>query len=181
MSGGRNEVKQDVNAVVAEARITLDTRLLRKDVIVLSLEVTNDLREAILRSANYYLRRRTSCTYLASLSIWSPKPGVSTMVKEMRVPSSSSSRSSISIRKRGAAWVHYYVPTVMGWILTPSSKCAVVGSSESLCGRTFLPQRVLTKVVRPATVMVSRARSVGGSSQGANSPVPDAPQTIKQN
>lgn len=30
-------------------------------------------------------------TYLASLSIWSPNPGVSTMVSEMRVPSSSSS------------------------------------------------------------------------------------------
>ena len=29
--------------------------------------------------------------YLASLSIWSPKPGVSTMVRAMRTPSSSSS------------------------------------------------------------------------------------------
>jgi hypothetical protein len=48
----------------------------------------------------------------------------------------------------------------MGWILTPSSTCATVGSSDSLCSRTFLPQRVLTKVVRP---------------------VPEAPQTIRQN
>ena len=32
--------------------------------------------------------------YLASLSIWSPNPGVSTMVSEMRVPSSSSSNSN---------------------------------------------------------------------------------------
>jgi hypothetical protein len=48
----------------------------------------------------------------------------------------------------------------MGWILTPSSTCATVGSSDSLCSRTFLPQRVLTKVVRP---------------------VPEAPHTIRQN
>jgi len=41
-----------MNAVVAEARITLDTRLLGKDVIVLPFEVTNDFREAILRSAH---------------------------------------------------------------------------------------------------------------------------------
>lgn len=47
MSSRRDEVEQDVNAVVAEARITLDTRLLRKDVIVLSFEITNDFREAV--------------------------------------------------------------------------------------------------------------------------------------
>ncbi len=32
-------------------------------------------------------------TYLASLSTWSPKPGVSTIVSEIRVPSSSNSSS----------------------------------------------------------------------------------------
>jgi hypothetical protein len=42
------------------------------------------------------------------------------------------------------------VPTVIGLILTPSSRCAVVGSSESLCSSTFWPQRVLTNVVLPA-------------------------------
>ena len=41
------------------------------------------------------------------------------------------------------------LPTVIGLIFTPSSICAVVGSSESLCWRTFLPQRVFTNVVRP--------------------------------
>lgn len=35
--------------------------------------------------------------YLASLSIWSPKPGVSTTVREMRVPSSSSSSSAAQL------------------------------------------------------------------------------------
>lgn len=48
----------------------------------------------------------------------------------------------------------------MGWILTPSSAWATVGSSDSLCSRTFLPHRVLTKVVLP---------------------VPEAPHTIRQN
>lgn len=51
-------------------------------------------------------------------------------------------------------------PTVMGLILTPSSTWAVVGSSTSLCPSTCWPQSVLTKVVRP---------------------VPEAPQTIRQN
>jgi hypothetical protein len=46
--------------------------------------------------------------YLASLSIWSPKPGVSTTVSEMRVPSSSSSRERQS--------AHMFLP--------PSSKRA---------------------------------------------------------
>jgi len=73
----------------------------------------------------------------------SPKPGVSTMVRLTRVPSSSSSSS-----------------TVMGLMRTPSSSCAVVGSSESRCSMTDRPHSVLTKVVRP---------------------VPEAPQTIKQN
>lgn len=47
MPSRRDEVEQDVNAVVSEARITLDTRLLRKDVVVLSFEKTNDFREAV--------------------------------------------------------------------------------------------------------------------------------------
>ena len=76
------------------------------------------------------------------------------MVREIRVPSSSSSvngrymvRKSIYCDGKRREGI---VPTVMGLILTPSSTCAMVGSSESLCWRTFLPQRVLTNVVRPA-------------------------------
>ena len=69
------------------------------------------------------------------------------MVSEMRVPSSSSS-SSTTI-SRGLDHAAADLPTVMGLILTPSSTWAVVGSSESLCCRTRLPQSVLTKVVRP--------------------------------
>jgi hypothetical protein len=82
------------------------------------------------------------------------------MVSEIRVPSSSSS-DVWSAHVRGRVMRHcQHVPTVMGWILTPSSTCATVGSSDSLCSRTFLPQRVLTNVVRP---------------------VPEAPHTIRQN
>jgi len=35
-----------MDAVVAESRITLDPRLLGKDVVVLSLKIANDFREA---------------------------------------------------------------------------------------------------------------------------------------
>jgi hypothetical protein len=40
-------------------------------------------------------------------------------------------------------------PTVTGLMRTPSSMWAWSGSSASLLSRTCLPQRVLTKVVRP--------------------------------
>ena len=46
MTSGGDEVEEGVHPVVAEARVTLDTRLLGKDVIVLALEVANDLLEA---------------------------------------------------------------------------------------------------------------------------------------
>ena len=46
MAGRRNEVEQCVHPVVTEARVTLDTRLLSEDVIVLALEVANDFLEA---------------------------------------------------------------------------------------------------------------------------------------
>ena len=41
-----DEVQHDMHAVVPEARVTLDTALFSKNVIVLSLEVSNDLRKA---------------------------------------------------------------------------------------------------------------------------------------
>lgn len=47
MAGGRDEVEQGVYTVVAEARVTLDTRLLCENVVVLPLEVTNNLLEAV--------------------------------------------------------------------------------------------------------------------------------------
>jgi len=42
-----DEVQQNVDAVIAEARITLDARLLGKNVIILPLEVANNFREAV--------------------------------------------------------------------------------------------------------------------------------------
>lgn len=46
MTGRRDEVEESVNAVVAEARVTLDPALLGEDVVVLPLEVAHDLVEA---------------------------------------------------------------------------------------------------------------------------------------
>ena len=43
MACGGDEVQHDVHAVIPEARVTLDTALLGKNVIVLSLEVSDDL------------------------------------------------------------------------------------------------------------------------------------------
>lgn len=47
------------------------------------------------------------------------------------------------------ARIEYYIPTVAGFIRTPSSMCAFAASSASKPDRTFLPQSVFTKVVRP--------------------------------
>lgn len=46
MAGWGDEVEHGVHTIVPEAGVTLNTRLLGKDVIVLPLEVANDLREA---------------------------------------------------------------------------------------------------------------------------------------
>ena len=74
---------------------------------------------------------------------------------------------------------------MMGLILTPSSTWAPDGSSDSLWGSTLLPQRVLTKVVRPGEGAVSYGPSMEGDVEvgrrGMDVPVPDAPHTIKQN
>ena len=42
MTGRSDEVKEDVHTIVPESRITLNARLFRENVIVLSLEVSND-------------------------------------------------------------------------------------------------------------------------------------------
>lgn len=47
MARWRDEVQQNVYAVISEARITLDPRLLGKDVIVLPLKVADNFREAV--------------------------------------------------------------------------------------------------------------------------------------
>lgn len=88
-------------------------------------------------------------SYANSLSMLSPKPGVSTMVKAMRTPSSSSSACDIC---HGDVWGTAggnHVPTLTGLILIPSSTCAVSGLSQTLCCRTSDSHRVFTNVVRP--------------------------------
>ena len=45
MAGGSDKVQERMDSVVSESRITLDTRLFGKNVIILSLEVANNLRE----------------------------------------------------------------------------------------------------------------------------------------
>lgn len=47
MTSRGNEVKHGVDSVVPEARVTLNTRLLGQDVVVLSLEVSNDFGKAV--------------------------------------------------------------------------------------------------------------------------------------
>ena len=90
MASGWDEVKQSVHSVVPEPGITLDTRLLSQNVVVLALEVANDFLEpeSEIRTRSGKMERNTNSN---SLSMLSPNPGVSTMVSAMRTPSSSSS------------------------------------------------------------------------------------------
>jgi hypothetical protein len=51
MACGCDEVQQNMYTVVAEARVTLDTRLLCKNAIVLALKISDDLLETGALSA----------------------------------------------------------------------------------------------------------------------------------
>jgi hypothetical protein len=98
VTGRSDEVEKGVNTVVAEAGVTLDTALFSENIVVLALEVAHDLAEtvAIPSSVPPHHEGDRDGAYVNSLSIWSPKPGVSTTVREMRTPSSSSSASATS-------------------------------------------------------------------------------------
>lgn len=105
VASGCDEVEHGMDTVVPEPRVTLDTRLLGQNVVVLPLEEADDFREAGRRESVPKKGWRgwgMARSHLASLSTWSPKPGVSTIVREMRVPSSSSSSSvrSVSYQSR---------------------------------------------------------------------------------
>ncbi len=96
MAGWSDKVEQRMNTIIAEAGVTLDTGLLCENIVVLSLKIANNLTEAFVWSAVFWwMLILLYISYLASLSIWSPKPGVSTIVREMRVPSSSNSNSAV--------------------------------------------------------------------------------------
>ena len=45
MARRRDEIEESVHSVVAEARVTLDSGLLRQNVVVLTLEIVGDLLE----------------------------------------------------------------------------------------------------------------------------------------
>ena len=152
MSSRCDEVQKNMHSVVAIPDVTLDSRFCSEDVVKLLLKILHNLPKA-KRDDLSVLNSRfcISSAYQASLSIWSPNPGVSTTVRDTRVPSSSNSSSDgdyqwIVLRPRCALVV---LPTVVGLIWTPSSRCALAGSSISLPARTVLSQSVLTKVVRP--------------------------------
>lgn len=103
MTSGCDKVEQDVNTVVAESGVTLDTGLLSQNVVVLALEVANDFAKATY-ACQYGASELmgTRAAHLDSLSTWSPNPGVSTTVNEIRVPSSSSSSSVDEYEHRGS-------------------------------------------------------------------------------
>lgn len=47
MTSRGNEVQHGVYSIVPESGVSLDTRLLGQDVVILSLEIPNNLREAV--------------------------------------------------------------------------------------------------------------------------------------
>jgi hypothetical protein len=112
----RDEVKQSVNPVVPEPWVSLDTRLLCEDTIILSFEVRRDLGKAEpvsiysrtpTKAVNNMLGRRVITsrnTHQCSLSMPSPNPGVSTMVNAILTPSSSSSTLTGLIRMPSSRW-----------------------------------------------------------------------------
>lgn len=70
VTGRCDEVEKDVNTVVAESRVALDARLLCENVIVLSLEITNNLGETKHNELASRPSDNTQCpTHLNSLSI----------------------------------------------------------------------------------------------------------------
>jgi hypothetical protein len=68
MAGRSDKIEQCVDTIIAETGVTLDTRLLRKNIIVLSFEITDNLSEAMNLSVLKHLFN-VFPAYLASLSI----------------------------------------------------------------------------------------------------------------
>ena len=75
MTGRGDEVEKSVDTVVPEARVTLDTRLLSENVIVLAFEMANDLREAglvidlITESRRVHDGQRYASSFLIELEL----------------------------------------------------------------------------------------------------------------
>lgn len=71
MAGRCDEVEADVDAIVTEPRVALDSGFFRKDFIVLPLQVSHDFLKATrhLSLAPEKIRTIQIMLYLASLSI----------------------------------------------------------------------------------------------------------------
>lgn len=132
MAGGSDEVEECVDTIVSEARVSLDTRFLGKNIVVLPFKVTNNFAK---------------CRFVVNL-----------ITEAGSVDDSQGDTSALLIQFKFYLFVSLqvisccmlsHIPTVTGLILTPSSRCALAASSASLGWRTRFPHRVLTKVVRP--------------------------------
>lgn len=66
VTGRCDEVEQDVNAVIAESGVTLDTGLFGKNIVVLTLEVADDLAKAgnVCQLGPLFHRRRGLSTLI---------------------------------------------------------------------------------------------------------------------
>lgn len=51
VTGGSDEVEKDVDSVVTESWVTLDTTFFGENIVVLTFKVTRDLGEAVRRSS----------------------------------------------------------------------------------------------------------------------------------
>jgi hypothetical protein len=69
MAGRSDKVEEGMHTIVAETGVTLDTRLLGENIIVLSLEIANNFAKARVSSVLYPILVFPSVSYLASLSI----------------------------------------------------------------------------------------------------------------
>lgn len=69
VTGWSDEVKENMDTVVADARVTLDTRLLSENGVVLPLEVADDLTETVRCKPVSCDISNGQVAYLASLSI----------------------------------------------------------------------------------------------------------------
>lgn len=91
VSRRRDEVQQGMNPVVSETRVTFDPRFFSQDIVILTFQVTDNLLKAYMRDLSQGCWGSNQVTYANSLSMLSPNPGVSTIVRAIRTPSSSSS------------------------------------------------------------------------------------------
>jgi len=107
MASGSDKVEEGMDPMVAETRVTFDTRLFRQNIVVLAFDIPCNFTKTTIRNRQpngwtIFVVRETDVN---SLSILSPNPGVSTIVKEIRTPSSSSStKRAVSERETVRKW-----------------------------------------------------------------------------